>query len=531
MRFFILWITLLHTVCSGSSQNVGIGTTVPDTRLQVNGDFSVVAAYKSSNSEPSPGQTVTMVNALTIDIAAGDSVCRIYDPGGAGGNYIANITSTARVNGASNSYLEFTIETADIKTGDSLLIYSGLFTNSPVYLAVGNNYTASNLTYTMSSVSALVVFKSNADVSVGAGFSIRFKRRYYADDVLSSSNNIAGNSLVFFGQKGALRSGLIVPGAAIGENSAAFGNSTTATGFYATAFGTSTEARSANTVAMGNRSVARGSNAVAMGSSSEAAGSAAVAAGLNSDALGDAAIAMGASCEAIGDGSVAVGNGATARGNYSFATGSNSIAYGTLTFATGFSTEANGYNSATFGYNSRAEGSYSVAMGLTSISRSYASLVIGRYNDTVNTETTTSWQSGDRAFVIGDGTSDGARSACFYILKNGNGWMQGTLTQNSDARLKTNIHKVDNALNKVKSLTGYRYNWKDSTAMPGVYTGVLAQEVQQAMPELVVPNTEGQLAVNYMGMVPYLIESIKTLEQRIKHLEAENKRMKKKIKK
>jgi Chaperone of endosialidase len=531
MKSYILFLILFCLAVSVRSQNVGIGTTVPDTRLQVNGDFSVVAAYKSAIAAPTPAQTVTLVNALTTDIPSADSVCRIYDPGGAGGNYIANITASARVNGSSGSYLEFTIETANINTGDSLIIYSGAFTTSPVYLAVGNNYTASNITYTMSDATALVVFKSNADASVAAGFSIRFKKRYYANDVLPSSNNIAGNSLVFYGQKGALRSGLIVPGAAVGENSSAFGNSTQATGFNATAFGLTTEARSANTVAMGNGSIARAGNAVAMGTYSEAAGVASVAAGTFSLSSGESAIAMGNSCNASGDASVALGNDVFARGSYSFATGSRSLANAALSFATGFLTEARGYNSTTFGYLSRAEGSYSVAMGLNSVSRSYGCLTIGRYNDTISTESTTSFQAGDRAFVIGDGTGDATRSASFYILKNGNGWMQGTLTQNSDARLKTNIHRVDNALRKIKSLTGYRYNWKDSSAMPGIYTGVLAQEVQKVMPELVVPNTEGQLAVNYNGMVPYLIESIKTLEQRIRQLEAENKRIKKGLKK
>lgn len=530
MKSYILTAMLFCMAASIRGQNVGIGTTVPDTRLQVSGDFSVVAAYKSTNAAPTPAQTITLVNALTTDIPAADSVCRIYDPGGSAGNYIPNITASARVNGNSGSYLEFTIETGDINTGDSLIIYSGTTTTSPVYLAVGNNYTVSNITYTMSVAAALVVFKSNADAAVGAGFSIRFKKRYYANDVLPPSNNIAGNSLVFFGQKGALRSGLIVPGAVIGENSSAFGNSTIATGFYATAFGSSTQARSTNSVAMGNGSIARAGNAVAMGTYSEATGTASVSAGDFSIASGESAIAMGSSCQASGDASVAIGNEATARAAYSFATGSRSIAYGALSFATGFLTEARGYNSTTFGYQSRAEGSYSVAMGLGSVSRSYGCLTIGRYNDTINTESTNSFVGGDRAFVIGDGTGDATRSACFYILKNGNGWMQGSLTQNSDARLKTNIHRVDNALNKIKSLTGYRYNWRDSSAMPGVYTGVLAQEVQKVMPELVVPNSEGQLAVNYNGMVPYLIESIKTLEQRIRELEAENKKIKKKIK-
>lgn len=93
--------------------------------------------------------------------------------------------------------------------------------------------------------------------------------------------------------------------------------------------------------------------------------------------------------------------------------------------------------------------------------------------------------------------------------------MQGALSQSSDARLKKNIHKLDQALDKINRLNGYNYYWKDEGNIPGLQSGLLAQEVQQEMPELVTTNTEGELAVNYNGMVPYLLEAIKTQQQQI----------------
>lgn len=107
----------------------------------------------------------------------------------------------------------------------------------------------------------------------------------------------------------------------------------------------------------------------------------------------------------------------------------------------------------------------------------------------------------------------------FYInTTTGNGWMQGTLTQNSDMRLKKDITPLQNSLQKIMKLGGYHYYWKDETADNRLQTGVLAQEVQKLFPELVSENKEGILAVNYSGLIPVLIESIKEQQKQIDDL-------------
>ncbi len=98
----------------------------------------------------------------------------------------------------------------------------------------------------------------------------------------------------------------------------------------------------------------------------------------------------------------------------------------------------------------------------------------------------------------------------------GNANLAGTLFQNSDATLKTNIESIDNALPQLMQLNGYRYNWKDS-ANPDKQIGLLAQEVQKVYPELVKENSEGKLGVNYAGMVPVLLQAIKEQQRQIEH--------------
>ncbi len=107
----------------------------------------------------------------------------------------------------------------------------------------------------------------------------------------------------------------------------------------------------------------------------------------------------------------------------------------------------------------------------------------------------------------------------FYVnTTTGNGWMAGTLTQASDQRLKKNIVVIDNSLQKLIQLHGYHYHWKDPDKDNALQTGVLAQEVQKLFPELVTANKDGILAVNYSGLIPVIIESIKEQQLQIDKL-------------
>ncbi len=86
----------------------------------------------------------------------------------------------------------------------------------------------------------------------------------------------------------------------------------------------------------------------------------------------------------------------------------------------------------------------------------------------------------------------------------------------SDCRCKDNITTVENAYCKIGSIRGVNYNWKDS----GKYTlGVVAQEVEEAFPELVTTDDDGFKSVNYNGIVGVLVETVKCLQSKVEELE------------
>ncbi|HEX2630481.1 MAG TPA: tail fiber domain-containing protein [Chitinophagaceae bacterium] len=104
------------------------------------------------------------------------------------------------------------------------------------------------------------------------------------------------------------------------------------------------------------------------------------------------------------------------------------------------------------------------------------------------------------------------------LTSAGNLTIAGTLTQNSDARLKKDVVPLENSLEKILTLSGYHYSWKDTSRGNVLQTGLLAQQIQTLMPELVTKDEEGILSVNYNGLIPYLIEAIKAQQQMIDDL-------------
>lgn len=104
---------------------------------------------------------------------------------------------------------------------------------------------------------------------------------------------------------------------------------------------------------------------------------------------------------------------------------------------------------------------------------------------------------------------------------NGNSTCPGTLTQNSDIRLKENIAPIPEALDKVTRLRGVTYDRIDQGMAR--QTGVIAQEVQDVLPEAVLQadDDQGTLSVAYGNMVGLLIEAIKELKSEVDALKAE----------
>jgi len=98
--------------------------------------------------------------------------------------------------------------------------------------------------------------------------------------------------------------------------------------------------------------------------------------------------------------------------------------------------------------------------------------------------------------------------------------INGTYEVSSDIRLKTDIHKVENALLKITALNGYNYKRKNIADKNKREIGVIAQEVKEVLPDVVSENDDGLMSVNYTALIPVLIEAIKEQQEHIAKLES-----------
>jgi multidrug efflux pump subunit AcrB len=100
----------------------------------------------------------------------------------------------------------------------------------------------------------------------------------------------------------------------------------------------------------------------------------------------------------------------------------------------------------------------------------------------------------------------------------------------SDKRLKENIKPLDNALDKVLKISGVEFDWKELTekekktihSNKGHDVGVIAQEIEKVLPEVVTTRDNGYKAVKYEKIVPLLIEAIKEQQEQIDELRKGN---------
>ena len=101
---------------------------------------------------------------------------------------------------------------------------------------------------------------------------------------------------------------------------------------------------------------------------------------------------------------------------------------------------------------------------------------------------------------------------------SGNMTAAGNVTAYSDIRLKDNIKLIGNALEKVSAIRGVYYTRKDQEDKTKVHTGIIAQEVEAVLPEVVSEDNIGTKHVAYGNMVGLLIEAIKELKEEVNSL-------------
>lgn len=94
------------------------------------------------------------------------------------------------------------------------------------------------------------------------------------------------------------------------------------------------------------------------------------------------------------------------------------------------------------------------------------------------------------------------------------------LSCSSDATLKKDIVALSSvdSLADVGNLRPVRFRWKNESDTEAPHAGFVAQEVQTVLPDLVSTGPDGKLAVNYLGLVPYVISSVQGQQRQIADL-------------
>ena len=130
------------------------------------------------------------------------------------------------------------------------------------------------------------------------------------------------------------------------------------------------------------------------------------------------------------------------------------------------------------------------------------------------------FESGSTKF--GD-TSDDKHSFTGTLSVTGSIYSSGDVVAfaSSDARLKDNLQPISSPIEKVQQIGGYEFDWNENQSThTGHDIGVIAQEIEKILPELVTTRDDGYKAVRYEKIVALLIEAVKEQQSQIDELKA-----------
>ena len=123
----------------------------------------------------------------------------------------------------------------------------------------------------------------------------------------------------------------------------------------------------------------------------------------------------------------------------------------------------------------------------------------------------------------------GAGNPAQELQVTGDGVFTGNITAyySSDISLKDNIRPIESAIFKVKQIRGVTFDWNEKSSelqqQKGHDVGLIAQEVEMVLPEVIQIRKDGIKAISYEKVVPLLVEAIKeqqvTIENLIKRIE------------
>ena len=106
------------------------------------------------------------------------------------------------------------------------------------------------------------------------------------------------------------------------------------------------------------------------------------------------------------------------------------------------------------------------------------------------------------------------KTAQVELLKtqvNGDLTVTGDVNVQSDGRLKTGVVSIETAGDRIRELDGKQYRWLADEHRLGEEDklGFIAQEVEVVLPQLVSENDDGIKSVNYLGVIPLLVNALK----------------------
>lgn len=264
----------------------------------------------------------------------------------------------------------------------------------------------------------------------------------------------------------------------------------------------------------------------------------AIASGSAVEPLGVSAVALGLGTASVGDGSVAMGVGTVAKGFGTITVGAyNNVqdnnTVGTLAGAKGTDRVfqiGNGLGTQSLSNALTVLRNGNVGIGNNALSPTHMLEVGGRARIRHNTATAGIYFDNSQHAVdgfVGMKTDDEVgfwlgNGWKFWVNNAGNGYLNGVIVQTSDRRRKQHFKPLSASLSRLSNLNGYHFYWIDKSQDDALQTGVIAQEVEALFPELVKTDAQGYKAVNYVGLIPHLIESVKELAKENASLKEQN---------
>jgi hypothetical protein len=146
------------------------------------------------------------------------------------------------------------------------------------------------------------------------------------------------------------------------------------------------------------------------------------------------------------------------------------------------------------------------------------------------------YQNGDRVTfqkTTGNVAIGATDPAGYRLYVNGTAYATGSW-QSSDLRLKTDLLGIDDALGKVLRLRGVSFRWRreenpDRGLPDGRHYGLVAQEVEEVLPEVVGKGPGDEKALAYSELIPVLVEAVKELKTESDELRAENQSLRQRL--